>query len=553
MRRVYRAVRAAQARAGPDRLRGPARAARSELFDDDARARPTFRERYRAFTVDEYQDVNLLQQTLLDLLARRPRRPLRRRRRLPVDLRLHRRDAGVPARRAGAVPARGRGPARGELPLDAAGARAREPARAELGGAEKRCAPSGRRAGAERALVRDAEAEAAFVVERIRALRTCPLEEIAILCRTNARLADFEEALHEAGIPFQGASLLDARGGAPAAAAARDVGAGRRSGARRSRSSAAGSSSRPTSSASGSRRGRPTSRGSSGWPRSSAARGADFAAELERRFGDGGDARRGVHLLTYHRAKGLEFEAVFLPRLEEKELPSRQARTPAEIAEERRLLYVGMTRAKRQLWRSRGRQAEPLPRRARARGAGAAGRGRAGRSGVEALKALAARARAGRTRCPPYVVFHDTTLEEIAARGRGASPSWRRSRASARRSSSATARRCWGVGAQRGEQQVEQHVRVAADAASRSRPAALRRSRARGPLERREPAVADQLLVDAAEPPAEGRVDRHAERDGLAVHRPAGGDDEVRERDQALRVDGAVGDDQRGQRRAPRT
>ena len=57
-----------------------------------------------------------------------------------------------------------------------------------------------------------------------------------------------------------------------------------------------------------------------------------------------------MHLLTLHRAKGLEFEAVFLPRLEEKELPSRQARTDAEIDEERRLLYVGLTRAKRVLW-----------------------------------------------------------------------------------------------------------------------------------------------------------------------------------------------------------
>jgi superfamily II DNA helicase RecQ len=56
-----------------------------------------------------------------------------------------------------------------------------------------------------------------------------------------------------------------------------------------------------------------------------------------------------VHLLTYHRAKGLEFAAVFLPRLEEKELPTKAARTAAELAEERRLLYVGMTRAKRHL------------------------------------------------------------------------------------------------------------------------------------------------------------------------------------------------------------
>src|SRR6478752_4383000 len=37
------------------------------LFETDDRARADFHDRYRAFTVDEYQDVNLLQQTLLDL------------------------------------------------------------------------------------------------------------------------------------------------------------------------------------------------------------------------------------------------------------------------------------------------------------------------------------------------------------------------------------------------------------------------------------------------------------------------------------------------------
>src|SRR5207237_10740125 len=36
------------------------------LFDGDAHAATTFRDRYRAFTVDEYQDVNMLQQSLLE-------------------------------------------------------------------------------------------------------------------------------------------------------------------------------------------------------------------------------------------------------------------------------------------------------------------------------------------------------------------------------------------------------------------------------------------------------------------------------------------------------
>src|SRR5260221_14758644 len=38
-----------------------------QMFEQNGAARETFRAQYRAFTVDEYQDVNLLQQTLLDL------------------------------------------------------------------------------------------------------------------------------------------------------------------------------------------------------------------------------------------------------------------------------------------------------------------------------------------------------------------------------------------------------------------------------------------------------------------------------------------------------
>ena len=58
---------------------------------------------------------------------------------------------------------------------------------------------------------------------------------------------------------------------------------------------------------------------------------------------------QAVTLSTLHSAKGLEFGEVFLPDLNEDIIPHRKARLDADIEEERRLLYVGMTRAKEKL------------------------------------------------------------------------------------------------------------------------------------------------------------------------------------------------------------
>ncbi|AEH08425.1 MULTISPECIES: ATP-dependent DNA helicase UvrD2 [Protofrankia] len=57
----------------------------------------------------------------------------------------------------------------------------------------------------------------------------------------------------------------------------------------------------------------------------------------------------GVTLASLHAAKGLEWDAVFLVGLAEGTLPIIHAQTPAQIEEERRLLYVGVTRARERL------------------------------------------------------------------------------------------------------------------------------------------------------------------------------------------------------------
>lgn len=63
------------------------------------------------------------------------------------------------------------------------------------------------------------------------------------------------------------------------------------------------------------------------------------------------DQRNQVHLMTMHSAKGLEFDTVFLIGMEEGLFPhSRSLIKPEEMEEERRLCYVGITRAKRKVF-----------------------------------------------------------------------------------------------------------------------------------------------------------------------------------------------------------
>ena len=61
------------------------------------------------------------------------------------------------------------------------------------------------------------------------------------------------------------------------------------------------------------------------------------------------EPKSGINLLTMHAAKGLEYESVWLPDLNEGIIPGRKSVRLNEIEEERRMLYVGMTRAKKNL------------------------------------------------------------------------------------------------------------------------------------------------------------------------------------------------------------
>jgi DNA helicase-2/ATP-dependent DNA helicase PcrA len=76
----------------------------------------------------------------------------------------------------------------------------------------------------------------------------------------------------------------------------------------------------------------------------------DFVDDLDRRASEQhAPVADGVTLATFHAAKGLEWDSVFLCGLQDGTLPITYADTPAAVEEERRLLYVGMTRARTDL------------------------------------------------------------------------------------------------------------------------------------------------------------------------------------------------------------
>jgi DNA helicase-2/ATP-dependent DNA helicase PcrA len=413
------------------------------LFDEHPAAVEQVRTRYLAFTVDEFQDVNPLQSALLDrwLGARdevcvvgddyqtiygftgaTPEYLLRFEQRFPRAriVRLEENYRSTP-----------------EI-LDVANRLA-----PKLGGFHKTLRAT--RDPGPAPVIRPAASEAAevaFVVDAARWLHrdeAVPSEEMAVLFRINARSEPYEEAFAAARIPYQVRDGAFLRRPGPRSAlhrlrsangdvreAVRGVLAALGFAASNDAGPEPDSADEVTRQADLARLEALAEEFAAANPGEGVA---GFLAELERRFSAEASAA-GVNLLTYHRAKGLEFDAVFLPKLSDGELPFRSGRSKSPIDEERRLLYVGLTRARRYLfvtWPADARNgpsgfvrelgwrpsagSPPAPSKKASAATGPAQEGELS----EALRRWR-KERASRDGVPAYVVFHDATLAEIADR-----------------------------------------------------------------------------------------------------------------------------------------
>ncbi|MFE1191960.1 ATP-dependent DNA helicase UvrD2 [Streptomyces olivaceoviridis] len=217
----------------------------------------------------------------------------------------------------------------------------------------------------------DEPAEAEGAARRIRELIDAgvPAAEIAVLFRTNSQSETFEQALADAGVPYQlrGAERFFDR------PEVRKAGIALRGAARfggndslldeavdlpsqvRAVLSGEGWTSEPPA-GSGAVRERWESLAALvnlAHDLAAARPGvtlADFVAELdERANAQHAPTVQGVTLASLHAAKGLEWDVVFLVGVAEGMLPITYARTDEQIEEERRLLYVGVTRARERL------------------------------------------------------------------------------------------------------------------------------------------------------------------------------------------------------------
>ncbi|MDR3202285.1 MAG: ATP-dependent DNA helicase UvrD2, partial [Bifidobacteriaceae bacterium] len=219
----------------------------------------------------------------------------------------------------------------------------------------------------------DDVAEATGIARRTaRALaQGVPAREVAVLFRTNGQSEPFETALGEAGIAFQ------VRGGRRffTRPEVRQAVALLRSAARAGVDGPVDVQVRDALRAAGWHREPPAARGAARerWEsldalerltRELARDGAAtlealVAAIAEREAFDHAPSAAGVTLASLHAAKGLEWDTVFLAGLSDGLVPISLAEGPEQIEEERRLLYVGITRARERLQLSYGAARTP--------------------------------------------------------------------------------------------------------------------------------------------------------------------------------------------------